>query len=189
MQIHFKKSSTCIYVYRMSFVNKSKHTCSTFWTIIELPLKVKSEAHYGFVLPLRFETCIDVNVTQLRTKYLIYDQYEIYVKIEPFFYVPLRRRKGILLYTCTAVCWSVCRSTSSFRSFSLHWLHILKWNLVCRFIISRSRSIYVLGTIEQFLKVMSLGLWQIPIIYSFCSFSLHRLHIVGWNFNWYSDLS
>jgi hypothetical protein len=42
-------------------------------------------------------------------------------------------------YYFLAVCWSVCRSTSSFSSFSLQWL-ILKWNLVNRFIIRISRS-------------------------------------------------
>jgi hypothetical protein len=150
---------------------------------------------------------------------------------------------------CRLVCRSVGRSISSFWSFSLHWLHILKWNLIYRFIIRISRSSSALDTIEPFwqryapwtlknsnnlqflfiffslvahievkfgiqiyhknisvklcfwvrsshfwqsyapwtlikknLTVMPLGLWKIPIICSFCSFSLHWLHILKWNF-------
>lgn len=41
--------------------------------------------------------------------------------------------------------------------FSLERLHILIWNLVCRFIIQMYRSNYVLDIIEQFLTIMSLG--------------------------------
>jgi hypothetical protein len=52
---------------------------------------------------------------------------------------------------CRSVGLSVCWSTSSFHSFSLHWLHILKWNFVCRFNIRMCRSSFVLGTIAQFL--------------------------------------
>jgi hypothetical protein len=39
----------------------------------------------------------------------------------------------------------------SFRSFSSHWLHVLKWYLMHRLIIRMSRSSSGLGTIEPFL--------------------------------------
>jgi hypothetical protein len=89
---------------------------------------------------------------------------------------------GNLVYLCPSskkvcCCLSVCRSTSNVRSFSLHWLHILKWDLVCRFMIRISRS-----SIRSILdRVMPLGLRKIQIIYSFRSFSLHWLHILKWN--------
>jgi hypothetical protein len=53
-----------------------------------------------------------------------------------------------------ALLLSVGRSTISFRSFSLHWLHILKWNLVYWFIVRISGSSSILGTIEPFLPVL-----------------------------------
>jgi hypothetical protein len=65
----------------------------------------------------------------------------------------------------------------SLRSFSLHWFHILKWNLVYRFIVRISRSRSVLGTIESFLTELC------PLDLSCCfhSFSSHWLHILKWN--------
>jgi hypothetical protein len=54
----------------------------------------------------------------------------------------------------------------------LHWLHILKWNLVYRFIIRISMSCYILGTIRQFF-LQSHAQWtsKISIICGFRSFS------------------
>jgi hypothetical protein len=83
-------------------------------------------------------------------------------------HAPLRRREGILLCCCR----SVCRFTSSFRSFFffLHWLLILKWNLVYRFIKTILRSRFVLRYDRAiFDRVTPLGLWKMPIICSFHS--------------------
>jgi hypothetical protein len=83
---------------------------------------------------------------------------------------------------CRSVRRSVCRSTSSFRTFSSHCLHILKRNFIYRFIIRISRFSVVLGTIEPFLTgFCPLGLCKILIICSFRSFSLHWLHILKGN--------
>lgn len=62
-------------------------------------------------------------------------------------------------------------------------LHLLRRNLVCRFIIKMSRSSSVLGTIEHFSRVMYLGLRKIPIIFSFHSFSSQWLYILKMKFN------
>jgi hypothetical protein len=68
-------------------------------------------------------------------------------------FMPFSKKGGHIALLLLSVCWSVCLSVHqhSFRSFSPHWLHILKWNLVYRFIIRISSSSIVLGTIEQFL--------------------------------------
>jgi hypothetical protein len=90
------------------------------------------------------------------------------------FYAPFWRREGILLCCCL----SVGRSISSFRSFSSHWLHILKWNLVYRFIVRILRSSSIWAILD---RVMALELRKIAIICSFRSFSLHWIHILKWN--------
>jgi hypothetical protein len=54
----------------------------------------------------------------------------------------------VLLFCFMSVDLSV---HNCFRSFSSHWLHLLKWNVVHWFIIIISRSSSVLGTIEPFL--------------------------------------
>jgi hypothetical protein len=73
-------------------------------------------------------------------------------------YVPFEEGRA---YCFAAVCLLVSRfvGPSSFRSFSLHWLHILKWNLVYRFIIRISRARSVLGTSEPFLT----ELWPLDL--------------------------
>lgn len=58
------------------------------------------------------------------------------------------------------------QSTNSYHSFPSQGFHILKWNLVYRFIWIRSRQSYFLGMIEQFL---TLELKKIPIICIFFS--------------------
>jgi hypothetical protein len=78
-------------------------------------------------------------------------------------YAPLWKREGI--YCFAAVYLIIC----SFCSVFLHWLHILKWNLVYRFIRRIYRSSFVLVTMEPFFTVMALGLRKIPIICSFHS--------------------
>jgi hypothetical protein len=84
-------------------------------------------------------------------------------------------------YCFAAVCQLVCRSISSFRSFCSYWLHILKGNLVYRFIIRISRSISILGMIEHFWQ--SFGPWTLIIFnnlqFSFIFFSV--LCILKWN--------
>jgi hypothetical protein len=77
---------------------------------------------------------------------------------------------------------AVGRSTSSFRSFSSHWLHILKWNLVYRFIVRISRSCSVLGTFEPFLiELFPLDFDK----FQYFTVSVHLLctgfHILKWN--------
>ena len=56
-------------------------------------------------------------------------------------------------YRFAAVGRSVCRSVrdNSFRSISLEWVHILKWNFVYRNIKWKSRSSSYLGPIEKIL--------------------------------------
>jgi hypothetical protein len=60
-------------------------------------------------------------------------------------------KKGGHIALPLSVCRTVCRSFSSFRSFSLHWLHIMKWNLVYISIIRTCRWTFILGMIESFL--------------------------------------
>lgn len=59
--------------------------------------------------------------------------------------------------------------------FSSQRLHILKWNLVYRLIIRKSRSSLVLGTIDQFLRSFDLQRFHFLFCY-FCSSLLHRLN-------------
>jgi hypothetical protein len=70
----------------------------------------------------------------------------------------------------------------SFRSFSLHWLHILKWKFAYRFII----RIYISSSVFFYFRtifdtVLVLGLRKITWICNFRPFSLHWLNILKWN--------
>lgn len=71
----------------------------------------------------------------------------------------------------------------SFRSFSSEGLHILKWNLVCRFIIRIFKLTYDLGTIAHTMYMyvlLDLEIYQ--LIFAFRSLSLQRLLD---KLNWY----
>lgn len=84
-------------------------------------------------------------------------------------------REG-MVYCFTAVRLSFARSTNSFRSFSPQMSHILKWNLVSRFIIRI--SFWYDQTVFE--RVMFLGLRKIPIIFAVSiHFYSQRLHY--WN--------
>jgi hypothetical protein len=87
----------------------------------------------------------------------------------------------------TALLLSVAPSVGPpavFRSFSSHWLHILKWNLIHRFIMRISRSSSLLGTIEPFLT----ELWPLDFekFHEF-AVSVHFLctGCTYWNEIWY----
>jgi hypothetical protein len=76
----------------------------------------------------------------------------------------------------------------SFRSFSLHWMHILKWNLIHRFIMGISRSSSVLGMIKPFWT----ELWPLDFKkFQLFAVSVHFLctGCTYWNEIWYTDLS
>lgn len=58
----------------------------------------------------------------------------------PIFYAPLQRRNWV--YCFAAVCMQVSQSTKSFHSFYSQRLHVLKWNLLYRFIVIISGQVW-----------------------------------------------
>jgi hypothetical protein len=93
---------------------------------------------------------------------------------------------------CRSVGRSVCRLVGS-SAVSVHflckyWLHILKWNLIHRFIVRISRSSFILGMIEPFWT----ELWPLDFEkLQYFAVSVHFLctGFTYWNEIWYTDLS
>jgi hypothetical protein len=169
-----------------------KFTCSWTWSFFQ---HVLNRRHLLYVINSShtFRLTYSSNLVQLlwthwRCACDFLEDYRHYLKnlhvvelnhFSSMFWINCIYCHQLITVTIMDKCLRATRPFLFLNRFSALWLHILKWNLVCRFLIWISRPSCVLGTREQFLtELCPLDFWKIPIICSVCSFSMQRLHIL-----------